>query len=62
MTKQFKVSELRDRTYGSFHRNGISVDLSGFFRSSDGKRVLATLTRPGKDSNTTNEEKSKKKD
>jgi len=42
--KVFKPSELEGMTYGSFHRNGMSVDVRRFFKSAAGQRMLESMS------------------
>jgi hypothetical protein len=45
--KLLKTSQLKEMTYGSFHRNGVSVDVSAFLRSDSGRRMLDSISPEG---------------
>lgn len=44
MTKLFTIADLKNKTYGTFHRNGVSVDLARYFKTNAGKRALAEIS------------------
>lgn len=43
MGKLYNTSQVRDLTYGSFSRQGVSVDLTSFLGSARGKQLISAL-------------------
>lgn len=39
------VKELKERTYATFHRSGVEVDLDAFFRSESGQRAVKEIVQ-----------------
>jgi hypothetical protein len=44
MSKLLTTADLKGRTFGTFHRNGVSVDLVRYFKTDAGKRALAEIS------------------
>jgi hypothetical protein len=49
MGKLYNTSQVRDLTYGSFSRQGVSVDLTSFLSSARGQQLISALSEKARE-------------